>query len=98
MLYIEKHILRIVQNPFICNPENAKTLIDHIGVTVLIVVPSFISIVYFSIAFDHQICFTTKEIRDVITDLMLPPEFEAEQLAISKQLPKQVFSRRLLFS
>jgi len=65
---------------------------DHIRVTVLIVVPSFISIVDCTIAFDNQICFTTKEICDVITNLMLSSKFEAEQPAISKQLPKQVFS------
>ena len=98
LLYLDQHFFRVVQNPFIGNSEYSKTLADHISITFLIVVPRFISIVYFAVAFDHQICFMTKEIRDVITDLMLPPEFEAEKLAISKQLPKQVFSRRLLLS
>ena len=92
LLYIEKYILRIIQNPFICNSENAKALIDHIRVTVLIVMPGFISIMDRTIAFDYQICFTTKEISDVSAQLMLSSKFEAEQPAISKQFPKQVFS------
>ncbi len=39
----------------------------------------------------------TIEVRDVISELMLSPEFETEQLPISKQLPQQCFgSRRFL--
>ncbi|HMH41916.1 MAG TPA: hypothetical protein VK557_00410 [Pyrinomonadaceae bacterium] len=91
-MYLEQHALRITQNPFVRNSQNSKTLTDHISVTVLIMVPGFIPIVYFAIAFDYQTCFTTKEVCDVITELMLSPEFEAEQPAVSKQLPKQVFS------
>ena len=78
LLYIEKHILRIIQNPFICNSENAKALIDHIRVTVLIVVPSFISTVDLTIALDNQSNLPTKEVSDIIAQLMLPSEFEAQ--------------------
>jgi len=44
----------------------------------LIVVPGFISIVDFTIALNHQLRFATEEVCDIITELMLPPEFEAE--------------------
>jgi len=77
-LYLEQHVLRIIQNPLIGNSEDSKSLTDHIRVTLLIVVPVFISIVDFTIVFDHQIRLATKEICDVITELMLPPEFEAQ--------------------
>ena len=91
LLYLEQYVLRVIQNPFVGNSKDAKTDTGHIRVTVLIVMPGFISIVYLTIALDNQICFTTEKIGNVITDLMLPPEFEAEQPAISKQLPKEVF-------
>ena len=78
LLYLDQHFFRVVQNPFIGNSEDSKTLADHISITFLIMVPRFISIVYFTVAFDHQICFTTEKICDVATDLMLPPEFEAQ--------------------
>jgi hypothetical protein len=78
LLYLEQHVLRVIQNPFVGNPEDAKTQADHIRVTILIVMPGFISIVDSTVAFDRQICFTTEKICDVITDLMLPPEFAAQ--------------------
>src|SRR6266705_1398672 len=40
----------------------------------------------------------TVEVRDVVSELMLSPEFEAEQLPISKELPQQCFGRCLSLS
>jgi len=60
--------------------------------------PLFIWIMNRAIALDYETSFVTIEVRDVISELMLPPEFKTNQLPISKKLPQQRFSRRLLLS
>ena len=51
-----------------------------------------------TIAFDNKVGFAAIEVRDVSPELMLPPEFESKDLSIAKQLPQEIFGRRLLLS
>jgi hypothetical protein len=51
-----------------------------------------------TIAFDHKVSFAAIEVRNVIAELMLPPEFESKDLSIAKQLPQELLGRRLLLS
>jgi hypothetical protein len=51
-----------------------------------------------TIAFDHKVSFAAIEVRNVIAELMLPPEFESKDLSIPKQFPQQLFGRRLVLS
>ena len=51
-----------------------------------------------TITFDYQLCFSTKEISNVVANLMLSPEFESEESAIAEQVPEQNFSRCLALS
>jgi len=46
-----------------------------------------------AIAFDYQICFTAIEVCDVISELMLPPEFQTQELTISQELPEFSFRK-----
>ncbi|MEK6337419.1 MAG: hypothetical protein AABM67_21050 [Acidobacteriota bacterium] len=51
-----------------------------------------------AIAFDYKVSFAAIEVRNVIPELMLPPEFEFKELTIPKELPQEIFGRRLFFS
>jgi hypothetical protein len=48
-----------------------------------------------AITLNNEISLTTEEVRDVITELMLPPELKAQQLTSTQHFPKQIFSRGL---
>jgi len=50
-----------------------------------------------TVAFDHKVSFAAIEVRNVSPELMLPPEFESKDLSIPKQLPQELFGRRLFF-
>jgi hypothetical protein len=54
--------------------------------------PLLIWFVRGSIALNDQLRIATIKVRDVIAKLMLPSEFEPDQLTISKKLPQQCFS------
>jgi hypothetical protein len=64
----------------------------------LIVMPLFLLSVNGAITFNYQSRVSAIKVCDVITHLMLSPEFESEQLPVAKKRPKQFFSRRLFFS
>ena len=51
-----------------------------------------------AVAFDYQICFAAVEVGDVVSELMLPPEFQAQQLTISQELPEYSFRKGLFGS
>ena len=51
-----------------------------------------------TIAFDNKVGFAAIEVRNVSAELMLPPEFESQDLPIPKRLPQEIFGRRLFFS
>jgi hypothetical protein len=53
----------------------------------LIMLPTLVRSMDGTIAFDSKIGFATIEIRNVVPELMLPPEFESKDLSIPKQLP-----------
>jgi hypothetical protein len=40
-----------------------------------------------TITFDHKVSFAAIKVRNVIAELMLPPEFESKDLSIPKELP-----------
>jgi hypothetical protein len=42
--------------------------------------------------------FVAIEIRNVVAELVLSPEFESHHLSITKQLPQQGLGARLLFA
>jgi len=44
--------------------------------------PLFVRFVDGTIAFDHKVSLAAKEVRNVIAELMLPPEFESKDLSI----------------
>jgi hypothetical protein len=46
--------------------------------------PRLIFLVYGTVTFNYQLRFSTVEISDVITELMLSPKFEAEQFTIAE--------------
>lgn len=46
-----------------------------------------------AIALDYQTCFAAVEVCDVFSELMLPPEFQAQQLTISQELPEFSFRK-----
>jgi len=48
-----------------------------------------------SIAFDYELRFATIEVGDIVSKLMLSPEFETEELAIAQELPEQFFGASL---
>jgi hypothetical protein len=51
-----------------------------------------------TIAFDHKVGFAAVEVNDVIAELMLSPELESKESAITQQSPQQVFGRRLVLT
>jgi len=51
-----------------------------------------------TIAFDYQLRFSTIEVSNIITELMLAPEFESEQSTIAEQILKESFCRCLALS
>lgn len=60
--------------------------------------PPLISFMNCSITLNYQLRFVAIEIRNIITKLMLSPEFESHHLSITKQLPQQGLGARLLFA
>jgi hypothetical protein len=60
---------------------------NHVGVALLIVVPSFVLTMNRTIALDHEVGFAAVKVSNVIADLVLPPEFVAKESAIAQQLP-----------
>ena len=46
--------------------------------------PTFVRPMDGTIAFDHKVSFAAIEVRNVIAELMLPPEFEFKELTIPK--------------
>jgi len=49
--------------------------------------PLLVRFVRGPIAFNNKISLVAIEVSDVITKLMLPPEFESKELSIPQQLP-----------
>jgi hypothetical protein len=68
------------------------------SIAFLIMLPTFVRSMDGTIAFDHKVSFAAIEVRNVIAELMLPPEFESEDLSIPKQLPQELLGRRLFLS
>ena len=87
---------RLIEYPFVWDSQNPNALLDHVCITIPIMVPLLISLVHSTIALNCQAGFATIKVRDVITELMLSSEFEAHQSTISKQLPEENL-RRCLF-
>ncbi|HYX30027.1 MAG TPA: hypothetical protein VE863_15910 [Pyrinomonadaceae bacterium] len=87
VLNLPQHILGVMQYPLIRETENPESLAYHVSITHLIVMPLLTCIVHIAVTFDNQIRIATKEVRDVITELILPTELETFQLPISKSLP-----------
>ena len=61
----------------------------HVGISNSIMMPVLIASMDLAVTLNNKVCFTTIEISKIIAKLMLPSEFESEQLAISQALPEQ---------
>jgi hypothetical protein len=51
-----------------------------------------------AVAFNNKISFVAIKVRDVIAELMLPPEFESEDLSIPQRSPEEGFCSRLVLT
>ena len=58
--------------------------------------PLLVRFVRGPIAFNNKISLVAIEVSDVITKLMLPPEFESKELSIPQQPPQDLFGGRLV--
>ena len=80
-------LLSVIYDLLVCESQYSQALSDHVHVTVLVVMALLVRIMNRAIAFDYETSFVTIEVRDVISELVLPPELETAQTSISKQLP-----------
>jgi hypothetical protein len=72
------HVLNIIENLFIREPQYAEALRYHVRIAVLIVMPLLIWLMRRSIALNGRLRVVTIKVRDVIAKLMLSSEFEPE--------------------
>jgi hypothetical protein len=69
----------------------------EVGIPFLVCLDSVRLIVDRAIQFHDESALRTKEIHDIVADLVLAPEFQVRQLPIPKQRPHRFLRRRLLF-
>jgi hypothetical protein len=74
---INQNSVSFVQNLIVPESHYPNTLISHVPVSILIVMPGFIPVMRRTITLDHQLCLSAIEIRDIIAELMLSSEFES---------------------
>lgn len=73
-----QHARGIIQNSFVANSQDTQALSNHVYITLLIMLPLLISFVHRAAALNRQAGFATIEIHHIVTELMLPSEFETE--------------------
>jgi hypothetical protein len=86
-LNLAQHALRVVHYLLIRETKNMKPLTNHVCVARTVVMPRLILFMNFAITFNDEARFATKEVCDVIADLMLPSKLETAQSTSTEQLP-----------
>lgn len=74
---LAQNILRVIQNLIVAESQHAETLANHVCIANLVVLPLLVRVVSRAITFDYQTGFAAVEVGDIISELMLAPEFEA---------------------
>ncbi|HEU5239133.1 MAG TPA: hypothetical protein VFU37_18535 [Pyrinomonadaceae bacterium] len=67
----------MMQYFFIFKSHDSYALLDHVCVTILIMIPLFIRIMSCTVTLNYEFGFVAKEIGNVITKLVLPSELES---------------------
>ena len=60
--------------------------------------PLLIRFVHRPIALNYELGLVAVEVSNVVAKLVLPPEFESEQLTVAQKLPQHCFRRCLFFA
>jgi hypothetical protein len=86
-LNLAQHALRVVYYLLIRETKNTKPRAKHVRIARTVVMPGLILFMNLAITFNNEARFATKEVGDVIADLMLPAKLETAQSTSAKQLP-----------
>ena len=91
-----QHADGIIQHARVGKSKDANSLSEHVCGAIAIVMPLFVPVMNRAIAFNYQRSLSTIEIDDIVTELVLSPEFKSVKLAITQKLPKHVFGQGLI--
>ena len=85
----------IPQHHLIRQPQHPEPQARQLRISLAVPLLGFRRIVHLAIDLQHKLLLVAVEVHDVVPDLMLPPELQAQELPIPQQLPHQLLGRRL---
>jgi len=78
----------VIEHFFISEAQHAYALLDHVGIAILIMIPLFIGRMNIAITLNYKLSFTTVEISNIVTELMLSSELQTMKLTITQMAPQ----------